>query len=1301
MATIVLQAAGTALGGFLGPIGAAVGSAIGSLAGYAVDSALLRGTQRVEGARMASARPFAAEEGGAIPRVYGTVRLGGTIIWATRFEEAKTTTRQGGKGASRGASVTEYSYYANVAFALCEGEIAGIRRVWADGRELDQTSIEMRVYADGADQAPDPLIAARQGAGNTPAYRGVAYLVFDRLPLAEYGNRIPQIQVEVLRPVGDLRTKIRAVCLIPGSTEYGLSPSLVTKRPRRGETIPENRHVLHGATDLAASLDELQAICPNIESIALVVSWFGDDLRAGACRIRPAVTNQAAAGYSQAWVVSGVDRNHAGMLSLHDGGSAFGGTPGDRSVMDAIAQIRARGLKVTLYPFVMMDVPHGNALPDPYGGAAQAAYPWRGRITCHPAAGQPGAADKTAAARAQVAAFCGSAEPGDFEPDGHTIAFAGGAGDWGYRRLILHYAHLALAAGGVDAFLIGSELRGLSTIRDAAHAFPFVEALCELAGDVGGLLGPATKLTYGADWTEYFGHHPADGSGDAFFHLDALWAHPAISAVGIDNYMPLSDWRDGDYRTGNPDGASGPYDPAALRRAIAGGEGYDWYYATQADREARTRTPITDGSGGKPWMFRNKDLVGWWSHAHHDRIGGVELPTPTAWVPREKPIWMTEIGCPAVDKGANQPNVFVDAKSSESFTPYFSNGGRNDLAPKRFLEAHAAHWDPESPAFDADANPVSPAYGGRMVDIARAYVWCWDARPFPAFPLRSDVWADGANWRLGHWLNGRLEAPGIGDLVNAILADFGQPDADAGEADGTVQGYAIDDLTSARSAIEPLADLFDLAVCEQADALVVRSAMARSAAPVAIGDMVIDETGVTIEKVRSPDHELPAEVILTFRDHIAEFQAATARSTRQGVSGRRQQTVAFPGVLETEQAKSLVADWHNRIWTARETVSVAVASYRDGIEPGAVITLPKIGSAEFLVTEIEDGLVRRLRGRRIDRASPTAWGPAAGPTPVAPALSAGPPHVLFLDLPTRASSVPAQDHLRVAVWRRPWRRHVVLASPETTGFSARATIATPANLGDLAEPLAACGVTGRLDRASRLVVDLYAAEAAGVSRLQLLGGANVAAVRSQTGAWEVLQFGTAEEIAPDRWLLGDLLRGQLGTDDAMTAGSAAGAPFALLDDRVGPAGLLAGEIGLPLNWRIGPEGADLSEARFASEAATGGLRARLPLSPVHLRCRTAGADLAFSWTRRGRIDADDWAPLDIPLGEEREEYRIDIAMVGGPVVRSAPVPTPTWTYGATEIAADFGVMPAAIDVTVRQLSVAAGFGIPASRRFAL
>ena len=139
-------------------------------------------------------------------------------------------------------------------------------------------------------------------------------------------------------------------------------------------------------------------------------------------------------------------------------------------------------------------------------------------------------------------------------------------------------------------------------------------------------------------------------------------------------------------------GARSIYDPDYLKANIAGGEYFDWHYASLADRQSQMRTPITDGAHGKPWVYRPKDLVSWWSEPHYDRPGGVESATPTAWLPQSKPIRFTELGCPAVDKGANQPNVFYDPKSSESALPYYSSGRRDDLMLHRFLEAVLGYW---------------------------------------------------------------------------------------------------------------------------------------------------------------------------------------------------------------------------------------------------------------------------------------------------------------------------------------------------------------------------------------------------------------------------------------------------------------------------------------------------------------------------------------------------------------------------------------------------------------------------------
>jgi len=394
MATVVLQTVGAAVGQFLGgPIGAIIGQTVGAVAGSAIDQRLF-GPKAPDGPRLHTMPALSSTEGAPIPVVYGRTRVGGQVIWATRFEEATSRGSGGGKGVGGGGKKPMvFSYFANFAVGLCEGQIGGVRRIWADGRELDQTRFTLRIYDGSERQQADALIVAKEGADNAPAYRGLAYVVFERMPLADFGNRIPQLSFEVIRPTSRLATMIRGVDIIPGAGESVYAKAPVFVRGSLGSSLAENRNTLLAATDFTASMNALEQTLPNAKSAALVVSWFGDDLRAGACTITPRVEG-ASRQPSSRWSVAGVERGGARAVSAHDGKPAYGGTPSDGDVISAIGDLRARGLSVVFYPFVMMDVPASNSLPDPWtGGASQPAYPWRGRITCDPAPGRVGSPD--------------------------------------------------------------------------------------------------------------------------------------------------------------------------------------------------------------------------------------------------------------------------------------------------------------------------------------------------------------------------------------------------------------------------------------------------------------------------------------------------------------------------------------------------------------------------------------------------------------------------------------------------------------------------------------------------------------------------------------------------------------------------------------------------------------------------------------------------------------------------------------------------------------------------------------------
>ncbi|ANG95487.1 host specificity protein [Brucella pseudogrignonensis] len=1257
MATVVLQAVGAAVGGILGPVGAAIGAGLGAMGGYAIDTAIINSTRHMEGARLNGGRVATAEEGAALPFVYGTARLSGTLIWATRHEEKKTTERQGGKG---GPKVTSYSYFGNAAYAVAEGEIAGIRRVWADGQELDLTEIEMRIYHGTDTQQPDPLIEAKQGTGNTPAYRGTAYVVFERIPLDVYGNRLPQFQFEVLRPVGKLARDVRAVALIPGSTEFGLAPTPVTDRPSPGESRTLNRNAKRGRSDWTVAMDELQSLCPQLQHVAIVLPWFGDDLRAGYCQIRPGVTHQSALSSSQTWKVESVTRSGAHLISQSGEGAAYGGTPSDQSVVDAIRDAKARGLKVTLYPFIMMDVPAGNSLPSPYGGVGQSVYPWRGRITCSPAIGISGSPDKTLEAADQVTAFVN--------------------GTWGYRRFLNHCASLAMQAGGVDAFLLGSELRGLTSIRESRDSFPFVTHLCTLAAEMRTKLGQSCRISYGADWTEYFGYQAQDGTGDLFFNLDALWAHPAINAIGIDNYMPLADWRDGDLDGGNPDGFEGAYDLDGLSSNIEAGEGFDWYYANSENREQRKRTPITDGLAGKPWVYRYKDIRSWWSNPHYNRIDGAEALTPTAWAPQSKPIWFTELGCPAVDKGPNQPNVFPDPKSSENATPYFSNGARSDIAMDRFLRAHYHYWP--------DRNPVSPIYGGPMLDMDRVYLWSWDTRPFPEFPLKADVWGDTPNWRLGHWLNGRMSGVALDELIAAILADFGLPEADCTGADGHLTGFVISEPGTARGVLEPLMNVFGVHGFEQAGQFKFRS-IGRAAPVLDVAATLVDPTdGEALTAVLEDQGDLPSVAELYCNDPLRDFQVVGASVRRD--MGQGTESLSLSGSMEVGQATALAEAWMARRYAERWTASFSLPWSEAALHVGDRVRLDMLGGGrDYVVSSLEDGEVRVVKAVAL---APNVAFADRGETPqLTPGgpVSDMKPIFHLINLPLWPGAEDPAGQFRIACHTKPWRGVATYASPSDDGFAERGLIGERAIMGELTAPLPG-GASGRLIDSQTLELVLYSGELESKPFTQILNGANTALVQSSDGKWEVLQFLEAQEIGQNHWRLSSLLRGQLGTEAASLNEKPTGTPFILLDGGVQSIGLQTSEIGLELNWRIGAAGKSFSDDFFDTVKAIGGVQALKSLSPVHLKAeRLSNSDLLFGWIRRGRVDADSWLGEEIPLGEEREAYQVEIWR-SDVLVRSVQVQAASWIYPGADRLSDLGSSDFQLRVAMVSSKIGAG-----------
>ena len=216
-------------------------------------------------------------------------------------------------------------------------------------------------------------------------------------------------------------------------------------------------------------------------------------------------------------------------------------------------------------------------------------------------------------------------------------------------------------------------MRGLTQIRGRGDSFPAVEALRAAGGGCARHPGAELQDQLCRGLVGVF--RLSARTGTCTSTSIRYGRIPNIDFIGIDNYMPLSDWRDGE---DHADAAwEAIYNLDYLQANVAGGEGYDWYYDSarrRGVRSAASRSPMAPID--EPWVYRYKDLRNWWSNPHHDRIGGVRQRHADGLGADVEAVLVYRISAaPAIDKGTNQPNRFLDAMSSESGLPGPRRGG--------------------------------------------------------------------------------------------------------------------------------------------------------------------------------------------------------------------------------------------------------------------------------------------------------------------------------------------------------------------------------------------------------------------------------------------------------------------------------------------------------------------------------------------------------------------------------------------------------------------------------------------------
>ena len=1210
----LLIAAGTAVAANAG----AIATSVAVSAAVSIAQRALAPDQNVtrQGTRLENSQIVTSNEGSAVPELIGRNRIAGQVMWQTTFRESITTETDdvsSGKGGPSNTVTTEtYNYHCSFAIGLCQSDgSARIGQMWADGKPLSMGRHTIRVYNGSPDQLPDPKIEAVEGAGNVPAYRGLCYILFDEMLLEEFGNRIPQITVEVInipdryRNENSMESTLRAVNIIPstGEFQYGTREHLYEK-PQSGETGVLNSNAFEDGSDFEVAMDQLQESVENISSASLVVSWFGTSLNAAECEVLPKLDRIGTNFIPSDWRVSDLVSDDI-VVNLQTGLTdskfvpelEYGGTPSDISVREAMMEIKNRGLRAMFYPFILMDTP---------------GYPWRGRVT------------------GSATTFTGTVQPSDFTGwNGSQVPYSG-PDEWSQRRMILHYAWLLkdIFTSG-DVFLVGSEMVGLSEDDN------WGTLLASIIADVRQILPAGVKISYASDWSEY--KMPS---------LASLW--PSADFIGIDNYLPITDWRDGDE----------VYEPQHFIDGITSGEYWDYFYADDAGRLANDKRPITDP------QFRQKDIRYW---RDNNQPG--------------KEIYFTEFGCAAVDKGGNQPNTFFDPKSDESRFPYFSDGRRNDYVQRLYTEAMLTHFAEDG-----------------LVDPANMFVWTWDARPYPYFPSNTSIWDDGPNWERGHWLTGRLDSLSLDKVILAICEGSGLTE-DQVDVTGVssiftlVRGVMWSDLNSNRDVLQNILTTFHVDSYESDGKLVFSPKSMSDEVVIDSEDYLVnDPTAQSFSRPKVQASDLPQSTIVEFVDEHRNYQIAAVSGRRINTASSNVDRFSSLSIISTDYAQSLADALTHEKWVARDTLTFSLPlGYKDlrcgnWFRDGRRYKILQLTFGDQI--DVEAMVFNEGVYSTVEHATST-------PIITSP-VSIGRSMLVAAEIPLADEGIVNHWSPRILTRQEPWPGGVNLYLDDGSGgytFNTRSTI--PSILGELTEDLYS-GPVSIWDHYNEMTVRLLDGNTlSSVSETSVLNGANTIAVQTTSGEWEIIQFVNATLNGDGTYTLSQLLRGQLGTEFYMGSPSVAGSKVFVVDyARMTQMSGTIGRLNLDVDARHGPIGFDVADARYTDTEITPRGVALRPYSPVHLSELYDGNDIILTWVRRTRFEGDGWDG-EVPLKEEFEQYSVDI-FDGAAVVRTIQVDNATTlTYSEAQQIADFGAAQTSLTWRVYQISNNFGRGTQA------
>ena len=581
--------------------------------------------------------------------------------------------------------------------------------------------------------------------------------------------------------------------------------------------------------------------------------------------------------------------------------------------------------------------------------------------------------------------------------------------------------------------------------------------------------------------------------------------------------------------------------------------------------------------------------------------------------------------------------------------------------------------------------------------IGTISVWTWDARPYPAWPARTDAWGDGPQWPLGHWLTGKIGLADLGALVAERCARVGFTAIDVSGLFGVVTGYVRDQPMSPRAEIEMLMNAFAFDAVESEGVIRFVPRGRAPVASIAVAGCVLPEQGEIATLIRAEESDLPDIVSITFIDGNGDYQSGSISASRLAGWSERKSDLSLALVMDELQAQTMADRALAEAWIGRETARLGLPPSLVAVDPGDVVDLIVDGRPRsFRLTRISDSGPRAVEAQRTEAAIYTTPLPGIAPPAFVPPTIYGRALLEIMDLPLlQDTDVACAPY--VAASSSPFAGVTVLDSPTGDDFAVDTVLPLKATIGETVFDFYS-GPTDYFDVVNTLRVKLYSGELSSAPEATILSGrSNALALQNPAGDWEIVQFCNADarrhqHLRPDQ-AAPRPPRHRACHGRAVAGRRDGGGP----ERRRRPAAGDARRARADALLQVGPElSVDIADPAWQQETFVARAVGLMPWAPVHVAGdRNASGDLSISWVRRTRLGGV-WADgTDVPLNEESERYEVDI-LGGSTVLRTIAVTSPAATYTAAQQTADFGAPQPAITLKVYQLSAAVGRGWPAS-----